>query len=447
MRKNHWRKILLAAGVLVSSGAAHAAFTAGNLVVLRVGDGASALTLGSEPVFLDEYNAATGAFVASHAVPSTGASALTLGGRNDAHDGHLNLSSDGQYLTFGGYRSDDGATYTADLINNGTNDPALESAAAVARVVGRVGSSWNVDTTTALTDAYDHTNLTAVASDNGSRFWTAGSGGYLNGLTNTPTTSGGLRYVPSLGTSDSINVSQTQTTGVALEPDSLRNTRIVNGQLYAITASQNSFGNRGAYATSVALPTPSGDTPIPFNPELINHEGSNTDFGGNTTSGGATGKLYPKSDVIFLDLDPAVPGIDTAYSTGGKKDYQKWALVNPTSNTFADHREDWRVVSSLGLASDEINALEASVVGGVVTLFASTDGGIYKLTDTAGYNAAISSPFGGSYFISTPVAPQIIEGTLYSYTDFRGLALLPVPEPASCALLAMGTLVLVHRKR
>ncbi|MCC7192368.1 MAG: hypothetical protein IT444_06240 [Phycisphaeraceae bacterium] len=448
MRKTKWRMMTLAAGIAVTSGAANGAFAPGNLVVLRVGDGASALTLGSEPLFLDEYNASTGALVASHAIPSTGAGALTLGGRNDAHDGHLNLSSNGQYILFGGYRSIDGATYTPDSINSGTNDPALESAASVSRVIGRVDSLWNVDTTTALNDAYDHTNITAVASDDGTRFWTAGSGDYLDGLTEIATTTGGLRYVPTLGSNDSINISQTQTIGGALEPDSLRNTRIVDGQLYAITASQHSFGNRGAYATSVPLPTPGADTPIPLVPELINKEGSNTDFGGNLTSGGSSGKLYPKSDILLLDLDPSVPGFDTAYTTGGKKDYQKWALVNPTSNTYPDdHREDWRVVSSLSLSNDEINALDASVVDGVVTLFASTDRGIFRLIDTGGYNAPISSPFGASYFISTPVEPQIVDGTLYSYTDFRGLVLLPLPEPTSFTLLMIGTLALNRRRQ
>src|SRR5690606_33182414 len=75
-----------------------------------------------------------------------------------------------------------------------------------------------VDTTTALTDAYDRTDITAVASDDGKRFWTAGDGKYedvVNGsLANeflVPTTTGGLRFVANIGDTTTVNLSQTQT--------------------------------------------------------------------------------------------------------------------------------------------------------------------------------------------------------------------------------------------
>src|SRR2546429_280991 len=75
-------------------------FTAGNLVVYRVGDGLSALGSAATPVFLDEYTPA-GVFVQTIAVPTTTSGsnrALTASGTATS-EGLLTRSIDGQYLT------------------------------------------------------------------------------------------------------------------------------------------------------------------------------------------------------------------------------------------------------------------------------------------------------------------------------------------------------------
>ena len=79
-------------------------FTPGDLVVLRGGDSANSNGLsqpdgsGEVPVYLDEYTT-SGTYVGTVAVPN-----MTLPGQGvSSHEGGLNLTTNGQYLTFGGY--------------------------------------------------------------------------------------------------------------------------------------------------------------------------------------------------------------------------------------------------------------------------------------------------------------------------------------------------------
>jgi hypothetical protein len=290
-------------------------------------------------------------------------------------------------------------------------------------VIGRVDTNWNIDTSTALMDAYDQTYITGVVSDSGLRFWTVGDGKFLDTVNGSvdhdfkvPTTSGGLRHVESVGASTSINVSQTQTIPSNLDtgawPDSIRSARIVAGQLFIDTPAPESFGYRGAYATTDPLPTTGPQAMVP----VITNAPPSTD---------TSGKFVPKSDVILLDLSEDVAGLDTAYSTGGKNDYQKWSLVNGS----------WVRLSNQTLInpSEEINAFDVLVMGDTVSLFAATDQGIYVLDDTAGYNAPLNDLFGGAL---------ILPGT---NTEFRGIAI--VPEPATAALLALAGLYVTRRRR
>lgn len=404
--KNQKRVIRGAAALVLSLAcgqSAWAGFTYGDLAIVRLA-GVSTDS-NAQAVFIDEYSP-SGVLVGSHPISSAGASALTLSGGGQ-HDGHLNLSSDGQYLLLGGYRA-----------NAGAANPSAATAASVSRVIGRIDSSYNANTSTALNDAYDQTEMTSVMSDNGQRFWTAGSGSYTNvdlGVS-VPTTTGGLRYVGAVGASTSVNLSQTQTVpvGAGLQPDSLRNARIINGQIYVTTASPESFGNRGAYKTTVPLPTSGAQTMIPV---INNVEGSAPD---------PTGKNVPKSDLILLDLNPAVPGFDTAYTTGGKADYEKWSLIGGT----------WTKFSNKAIPSGEdIQAFDAISTPSGVQLYASTISRVYSLLDTAGY--------GGDFSQTFPTTPLI---TAQDGTQFRGVAAL-VPEPSSLTLAAVTGLTLLRRRR
>jgi hypothetical protein len=406
---------VIGVGGVVSS--SHASFDPGTLVVVKVGDGTSAVPFDSnnlaQSVSLDVFNASSAASVESHALPSSGVGAFALSAKNDDHDGHLNLSAGNGYLTLGGYRALPGSAY-----------PVLQSPTAVPRVVARVDSNWNADTSTAITDAYDHVTITAVATTDGQHFWTGGDGAYTVGATSVLTTTGGIRYVNGLGASTTTNLSQTQTTTATLKPDGVRNLRIVDGQLQFNTASQGSFTNRGVYRTTDALPTSGPQTAIGI---ITNHEGFATDFFGNSDPD-TKGKFHPKSDSYFLDSD-GNGAADLCYSTGGKAELEKWSLVGTS----------WLRTGLLSLfnSSEEINALAATTGPTGVTLFAATDAGVYKLFDTGGYNGTIVSDttFGANYFITAP-----------ANTQFRGLAII-VPEPTSMLAIFASVMAASRRRR
>ncbi len=412
--------LLVTAAILTSlAAAAHADFIDGNLALLRVnGAGTGPTSSQATSLSLLIYNSA-GSLVHTIDMPSTGSSAITLEGTSGNHDGHLNLTNNGQYLLFAGYRA-----------NVGAADPSAALAADANRLIVRVDSDFNVDSSTALNNSYNNTQITAVASLDGSAFYTVGSGSYDVAGNTFYTNTGGLRYVNALGNSASVNLSQTQTTGGSPQVDSYRSLRIQTdiesgsptSRLYLSTASQGSFVNRGAFTTRITMPTAGAQT---IDPVITGTEGAGPD---------PTEKFFPKSDVVFLDLDPLTDGFDTAYSTGGKADYQKWAKVGST----------WTRLSNLSLAGVEINAFDFTTSGNTVTLYASTDGGVYRLIDTAGYNSPISAPFSSTPFITSD-----------ANTQFRGIAIFgpdsaaatPVPEPTSLALLSLAALPLLRRKR
>ena len=106
MKKLHLT-LLQVLGVLATLfvvGRADAApFTAGNIAVVRVGDGVAALSTAATATFIDEYTTA-GVFVQTIAIPSAGASVLTMSGSSTS-EGSLMRSPNGALLCFAGYRA------------------------------------------------------------------------------------------------------------------------------------------------------------------------------------------------------------------------------------------------------------------------------------------------------------------------------------------------------
>src|SRR5262245_14134421 len=88
-------------------------FTPGNLVVVRINDGTSRSANEASPVFLDEFTT-SGSFVQTVALPTapSGSNRQITLSNTSFTNGQLALSTDGQFLTLGGY---DAAVGTASI--------------------------------------------------------------------------------------------------------------------------------------------------------------------------------------------------------------------------------------------------------------------------------------------------------------------------------------------
>jgi len=326
--------ILLAVGILLirplPATRAASGFTAGNLVIYRVGDGTAALGSTATAVFLDEYTTA-GTFVQSIPMPTTvnGSNKRLTGSGTATSEGLLTRSVDGRFLTLAGY---DAALATASITTSASTT--------INRVIGRVDASATIDTTTALTDAISGGNPRSAVSTNGTDLWISGT-----------SSGGGIRYA-TLGATTSTSLSTT--------PTNLRQTNIFGGQLYASSQS-------GAFRLSTVgsgTPTTSGQT-------ITNLPGYPT----------ATTSPY---GFFFADLNSGVAGVDTLYvaddngapSTGG---IQKYSLVSGS----------WVANGSI-TSTAGFRGLTGVVSGNNVTLYITSASGLSTLTDTSGYNATIN---------------------------------------------------------
>ena len=151
-----------------------AAFTLGNLVVVQAGNGSAALTGDATAAFLNEFSVSGGSPIQTIALPTAVSGLnqpLTLSGAATS-EGFLTLSANGQFLTMSGYGVAPGFTTPQ------TSTPTLAS-----RVVGLIGLNGSINTTTALGDAYNGSNIRSSTSTDGISLWTAGNGGSGQGAT------------------------------------------------------------------------------------------------------------------------------------------------------------------------------------------------------------------------------------------------------------------------
>ena len=315
--------------------AAPSDFTPGNVVVYRVGTGVSSLSSAASAVFLDEYDAVTGALVQSIPLPTAadaGNNACTASGTATS-EGMMTRSTDRRHLV--------GTCYSA---TPGTAAVAGTTSASVPRVVFLVDHATSIDTTTALTAFANASNPRSAASD-GVNLWVAGNGNTVSGV---PT--GGVHLVTTLGGSASTQISSAVT--------NTRNATIYDGQLF-ISHASGSTSRIGSVGTGT--PTTTGQ-PI-------------TSLPGYPTS---TGSPYA---YLLVDLDEGVSGNDTLYVADDSSGLLKYSLVGGS----------WVDNGKIGVSSDQYRGLTGVAhEDGSVTLFATRKGNEFvKVIDIAGYNATI----------------------------------------------------------
>lgn len=349
------------------------AFTPGNIVTLRVGESTgSALTTAAAPVFIDEYTT-NGAFVQSVPMPfksAAGQRKFSINGTSTT-EGFLNLSPDGQYLSFGGY----------DAIP-GLASVSTTSAAGVNRVIARVTQNGIINTSTVISDGHDGGSIRSACTVDGNAFWTGGAG-----------TGGGNRYV-ALGSTGS-------STLVSNSPANTRGSAIYNSQLF--TSSQSGV-NIGINTVGTGLPTTTGNTAT-----ILSGTASNVD-------------LTNPQGFVFSDIDGnGTP--DVLYAADGNLGIVKFSNAGGT----------WTKRGSLPNPAGRASAgLGVQLVGTDRILFiclgtATTPATeIYKFVDNSVATANIASS--GTDIITACGSP-IITSPSATAVLFKGVSFAPVNVP------------------
>lgn len=307
-------------------------FTPGNIVVVRIGTGTTALTSAAQTVYLDEYTPC-GLLVQSIQLPVTTSGAnkrLTLP-MYDVTEGYLSLSRDGQNLVLAGY---DAAPGTASV--------STTTSASVNRVIALVNMDGTINTSTALTDAFPSTVIRSATAD-GNKIWMVGG-------------SQGVRYTTSGSTSSTLIAS---TTG--------RSISITDSTLYM----SSTAGSIRMATVGSGLPV-TGSQPVTALPGFP-----------------VSGSPY---QFFLADMDAATPGADVLYvAEDGAKVISKYSLVsgswvaNGSIGVTADiYRGITGKVSGGNVMLYAVRRNSNTTKGGSQ---------IVALTDSTGYNANVNGSF------------------------------------------------------
>ncbi|HWD91524.1 MAG TPA: lamin tail domain-containing protein [Verrucomicrobiae bacterium] len=143
------------------------AFSSGNLVVVRLGNGVESLSSEGNSVFLDEF-ATNGTLVNTVAVPNVGTNAFLISG-SASSEGAIARSADGRVLMLGGYQ--------IALTNAATLGVSLASAdaATVPRAIGAVDAFGSFGLVGVTTSQFGGNNMRSGATDGRGNYWGAGA--------------------------------------------------------------------------------------------------------------------------------------------------------------------------------------------------------------------------------------------------------------------------------
>ena len=202
----------------------NAQFTSGNLVVLKVGDGTTALTSSGSPIFLQQFTP-TGSLVNTITFPTTGTNPVCISGTASS-EGQLTRSPDGSNVCVTGYKI--APPYTSSL--------SATTSAVINRVVLKVDNTGTISTAATTATEFSANNIRSAVSDGSGNYWAVGG---TTGVFHFGATS-----------SDTALVSNTST--------NIRFVAIYNSQLYYSTAK----GTNGVYQVGTGMPTTTGQTSV-----------------------------------------------------------------------------------------------------------------------------------------------------------------------------------------
>ena len=290
------------------------------LDVVQVGTGSGGLTSAATAAFVVPFlwDGTTATVGGSIALPTTdsGAQHAIAESGSASSDSELALSADGNYLTLGGYDAPLGTAKVGSTASS-TNP----------RVIARIDASGNVDTSTALTDAFSLSNFRDVVTDDGTHFWAAGDGGSVTAGSDK---NAGVVYVGALGA--------TTSTGLTTSPKQSRVVAIAGGNLYFSTS--KTPGPGVFQLGGPGLPTATATA------AAVNAEADPYGF-------------------VLLHTGPTGTAPDTAYVADGT-----------TGGIFKYCLEGSTWVAKGSVATPILEGLTGRVEGGSVQLYATTqDGG------------------------------------------------------------------------
>ncbi len=217
---------------LAASHAIAGPFTAGNLVVERLGNGTETLGTTGNNIFFDEYTTtgvAQGSPVQSIAIPTNAGASPMIEAGTGGTTGSITLTPDGLTLVFPGYATNLPNTVT---ITTGTS-------AAVPRAVGTLNGNGVYTQVATNTNAFSGSNIRGAAGDGEGNFWAAGTA-------STTTVNAGVFYFGTAGPATDVFT------------DNLRGVRVFNGTLWFTTDSSSPGVGIWAFTgqpTAAATPT------------------------------------------------------------------------------------------------------------------------------------------------------------------------------------------------
>jgi hypothetical protein len=368
--------LLLGLFSMLIHASAQVSFTAGNIVVYRVGSGAATLTSASTAVFLDEYTTA-GVLVQSIALPVavSGSNKILTAAGNGHTEGVMTLSTDGQYLVLTGYN-------VAPGVNGVSGTPSTTRQ----RAIGLVRYDAGINTSTALTTLSSGGAVRCAVSTNGTDLWACGAGAIGS--------TGGVHYTTVGATTSTQLTSPSTYTGL------LRGLKILEGQLY-VSGNSNSprIGSVGTW-----LPTTGGQTV--------------------TNLPGFPDTVLP-GQFALLDLNVGIAGPDVLYFSDDDNGIEKYSLVSG----------NWVFNGAIGSSVDDYRGFAAKVTGSSVDLYVTRRGSnssnikggqLVSLTDASGYNGAFSA------------TPVVLANSVVDRTAFRGVSLVPTEAVLPIKLVSIS---------
>lgn len=375
------------------------AFTQGNLVVYRVGDGTSTYDLsktGAAPIFLDEYSIETDGsldLVQSIALPTVvdGANKRCVAVPSSVNMGYMKRSYNNRYIVVGGYDQVLGTS------------PWGAVASSVNRVVAFVDYNGAINTTTALTDAYSKKDIRSVYSDDGVNVWMAGDN-------DATANNGHLRYTTK-GSTTSIKINALTS-------------RVLNGyknQLYV-------SGMERVYSVGTGFPIEAA-----ANVDI-------TDAPNSGTSANTNGY-----DFSFVDLDSENPGTKqvlyfTSATTGT---IQKYSLISGVWTYNGDY--------ALNITTSP-RAMEVKVVADGVELYvicegsntATGSGKLYRFKDIGGYNNAFEQQGNAVKLLDFTTSSKVIRGITWAPFNDPSTSLNQFSKPDDFSVYSENDKIIVE---